>query len=203
MFLTGAQVIACNLLSDFEQKEETMEEKERVIDVETNEEDIIIEEVDKIKEELSNNGDIKLQFYEKLRKKLRKKLPPSGKLEKISDYLFLLPDFFVLLTRLLLDDRVTTKTKGFILGVVSYVILPIDIIPDFIPVIGFIDDLILVVFALDQILKHTDEKILEENWSGELGLLLTIKNIMGIADQAVSHRVMHKIKRFLNRMKNK
>ncbi|MCB5230163.1 MAG: YkvA family protein [Candidatus Cloacimonas sp.] len=180
-----------------------MEEKERVIDVETNEEDIIIEEVDKIKEELSNNGDIKLQFYEKLRKKLRKKLPPSGKLEKISDYLFLLPDFFVLLTRLLLDDRVTTKTKGFILGVVSYVILPIDIIPDFIPVIGFIDDLILVVFALDQILKHTDEKILEENWSGELGLLLTIKNIMGIADQAVSHRVMHKIKRFLNRMKNK
>jgi uncharacterized membrane protein YkvA (DUF1232 family) len=182
-----------------------MEDKDKIIDVEGVEEivdDVIIEEIDKIKEELSANGDQrKLQFYEKLRKKLKGKFPPSGSYEKISDFLFLLPDFFVLLTRLLLDDRVTVKTKGFILGVVSYLILPIDIIPDFIPVIGFVDDLILVVFALDQILKYTDQQVLEDNWSGEVSLLNAIKNVMNIADKAVSHRILQKIKNYLQRIK--
>jgi hypothetical protein len=58
-----------------------------------------------------------------------------------------------------------------------------------------------VVFALDQILKFTDEKVLEDNWSGEIGLLMTVKNILDIADQAVSQRVIYKIKSFLGKIK--
>jgi uncharacterized membrane protein YkvA (DUF1232 family) len=164
--------------------------------------DVSDEEFEEVKQEIFvDTGEKKLQFYEKLRDSLQKKMPKKGAFSKITDYIFLLPDFFILLCRLLMDNRVTNKTKGFILAVIAYVMLPIDIIPDFVPVIGFLDDMILVVFALDQILKYTDEDILLENWSGKADLLLTVRNILDIVDQAVSQRLLYKIKGFLHKIK--
>ncbi|MBW6516610.1 MAG: DUF1232 domain-containing protein [Candidatus Cloacimonetes bacterium] len=164
--------------------------------------DVPEEKFEEVKATIARDpGKKKLQFYEKLREKFASKIPQDGTLNRISDFLFLLPDFFILLCRLLMEDRVTNQTKAFILGVIAYVMLPIDIIPDFIPIVGFIDDLILVVFALDQILKHTDEQILIDNWSGKGDLLLTIRNVLDIADRAVSQRVLIKIKAFLHKIK--
>ena len=164
--------------------------------------DIPVEEIMKLKEEIAADpGRKKLLFYEKLREKFAAKIPEDSQFKRVSDYLFLLPDFFILLCRLLMEERVTNQTKAFILGVLAYVMLPIDIIPDFIPVVGFLDDLILVVFALDQILKSTDEQILLANWSGKGNLLLTIRNILDIADRAVSQRILVKIKVLLKKIR--
>jgi|SRR5690554_2001441 uncharacterized membrane protein YkvA (DUF1232 family) len=184
--------------------------KNPIVDVETIKEEIvedavqevIDEDIRKIKEEIIADPGIKrLLFYEKLRKKFAGKMTEDRKLNKLSDYLFLLPDFFILLCRLLMEERVTNQTKAFIIGVIAYIMLPIDIIPDFIPVIGFVDDLILVVFALDQILKQTDEKIIIANWSGRRDFLQTIENIMDIANRAVSHRILMKIKGILRKFR--
>ena len=164
--------------------------------------DVIVEDFEKVKESIAHDpGPKKLMFYEKLRARFAGKIPQDGRMNKISDYLFLLPDYFILLCRLLMEERVTNQTKAFILGVIAYVMLPIDIIPDFIPVVGFVDDLILVVFALDQIMKHTDNQILIDNWSGNRDFLMTIKNIMDIADRAISQRVLIKVKAFLHKIK--
>lgn len=163
--------------------------------------DVDFDELEKVKEEVAKDEKKRFQFYEKLRSKLADKAPKSGMMSKITDYLFLLPDFFMLLCRLMVDDRVENKTKGFILGVIGYVILPIDIIPDFIPVIGFVDDLIIVVYALDQILKYTDEQILLDNWSGKGDLILSIRKIIAVVDSAVGQKIIMKIKSFLAKSK--
>ena len=184
--------------------------KEPIVDVEAIKEEIvedavqevIEEDLQKVKEEIINDpGTKRLLFYEKLREKFAGKITEEKKLKKVSDYLFLLPDFFILLCRLLMEDRVTNQTKAFILGVIAYVMLPIDIIPDFIPVIGFVDDLILVVFALDQIMKQTDEEIILANWSGRSDFILTVRNVIDIANKAVSHRILIKIKGILRKFR--
>ena len=178
-----------------EKIDEIVIEPEIIQDVSDEEFEEVVQEV------VTDSGEKKLQFYEKLRGMLEKKMPKNGVFGKITDYLFLLPDFFIMLCRMLMDNRVTNKTKGFILAVIAYVMLPIDIIPDFIPVIGFLDDLILVVFALDQILKYTDEEVLIDNWSGKTDLLLTLRNVLDIVDQAVSQRILYKIKGFLHKIR--
>lgn len=55
------------------------------------------------------------------------------------------------------NPAVPKSAKLTILGALGYLILPIDVIPDFIPVIGLVDDASVIAFALYQVLSHIDE----------------------------------------------
>ncbi|MCZ2845676.1 MAG: YkvA family protein [Candidatus Bathyarchaeota archaeon] len=56
------------------------------------------------------------------------------------------------------DPEVPTKSKLTIAGALGYLILPVDLIPDMIPVVGFTDDLAIIVFAVYQISSHISEE---------------------------------------------
>lgn len=56
------------------------------------------------------------------------------------------------------DSEVPTKAKLTIAGALGYLILPLDVIPDIIPVVGFTDDLTLIIYALYQVSSHISEK---------------------------------------------
>jgi len=60
------------------------------------------------------------------------------------------------------DPRVPWYAKVLIAAIVSYTLSPIDLIPDFIPVIGYADDLILVPAGIYLVLKMIPEEVLEE-----------------------------------------
>ena len=51
------------------------------------------------------------------------------------------------------------KAKLTIAGALGYLILPLDIIPDFIPIIGFTDDFAVIAYAIFRIIKHIDDDI--------------------------------------------
>lgn len=57
----------------------------------------------------------------------------------------------LLLYYALKSDKVTAKEKAIIVGALGYFILPLDIIPDIIPVLGYTDDAALLVFAINQL----------------------------------------------------
>jgi len=111
----------------------------------------------------------------------------------------LLPDFFVLVTRLALDKRVPTKRKLMMGGIIAYMMMPIDIIPDFIPILGHVDDMVLLVMGLNMVLNDTDQKVLEDNWSGEGNILQIMQKITANAEKFLDKNVLQRIKKWLGK----
>ncbi|MGE3909400.1 MAG: YkvA family protein [Chloroflexota bacterium] len=60
------------------------------------------------------------------------------------------------------DPRVPWYARLFVAGVVAYALSPIDLIPDFIPVIGYLDDLVLVPLGIALALRMVPRPVLEE-----------------------------------------
>jgi len=159
------------------------------------------EEQDKLQDKIIDMDEKKLKFYEDLREKAQgwtsQKTGKTG--NTLAEYLFMLPDFFILLTRLATDKRVPTKKKAMVAGIIAYMIMPFDLIPDFIPIIGHIDDLVLVVLGLNMVLNDIDDKILLDNWSGEAKLLEVLQKVSATAEKFLDKNILSKIKKFLNK----
>ncbi len=77
-----------------------------------------------------------------------------------------IPDCLVLFKRLLADGRVSPARKLALAVLVAYLAFPIDLIPDFIPVAGQLDDAILVALILGVVLRGGGPSLLEEHWPG-------------------------------------
>jgi uncharacterized membrane protein YkvA (DUF1232 family) len=84
------------------------------------------------------------------------------------------PDCLVLFKRLLADPRVEWWRKALLVLVIVYLASPIDLVPDFIPVAGQLDDAILVVIALRVLLRGSGPRLLAEHWPGPRQSLLVI-----------------------------
>jgi uncharacterized membrane protein YkvA (DUF1232 family) len=161
-------------------------------------------------EVIDNKGDEqisekKLKFYENLREKItRYATDKTGeKGGKFTEYVLALPDFFILLCRLAVDKRVNTSQKLMIGGIIAYVISPIDIIPDFIPIIGYVDDVVLVVFGLNIILNDLDNQIILDNWSGKQDVLELLQKITSTAEDFLNKNVLKKIKKLVSKFDKK
>ncbi len=135
-------------------------------------------------------------FYERLRKHLARY---GNRRHPIMEYLFLLPDLFILILRLIVEKRIPLRFRIFIGSIIGYLLLPIDIIPDFIPFIGYIDDLLIVVFGLNTILNDVDPSVLEQNWSGDRDLLLSIREITEQAYRFVGKKNLDKIRGWIHK----
>jgi uncharacterized membrane protein YkvA (DUF1232 family) len=76
------------------------------------------------------------------------------------------PDCVVLFKRLLGDPRVPRRRKALLVACVAYLAMPFDLVPDFIPVAGQLDDAIIVVLALRAVLRGGGRGLLAEHWPG-------------------------------------
>jgi uncharacterized membrane protein YkvA (DUF1232 family) len=76
------------------------------------------------------------------------------------------PDCVVLFKRLLGDRRVSWWRKALLAALIAYLATPIDLVPDFIPVAGQLEDAIIVALALRTVLRSSGESLLREHWPG-------------------------------------
>lgn len=76
------------------------------------------------------------------------------------------PDCIVLFRCLIRDPRVPRRRKLLLYALIGYLALPFDIVPDFIPVAGQIDDLIVVALVLRSVLRGGGEALVREHWPG-------------------------------------
>ena len=90
-----------------------------------------------------------------------------------------IPDCIVLVTRLLRDDRVPRRSKALLVALAAYLAMPFDLVPDFIPVAGQLDDAIVVALALRHLVRTSDLAILYENWPGPERSLDVLVRIVG------------------------
>ena len=138
------------------------------------------------------------RFYDKIRHSISRYLDSKGGMvEKGGEYLLLVPDLFMLLWRLVNDPRVNSKNKMMLGSGLAYYIFPFDVIPEgFIGPIGFLDDLVLGVYMLNNMLSDTDAAILREHWSGEEDVLAMIQRVLNAADNLVGSEILKKFTKF-------
>ncbi|MEV4688672.1 YkvA family protein [Microbacterium sp. LWH3-1.2] len=89
----------------------------------------------------------------------------------------LVADVVVLLKRLIVDPEVPRATRWWLGGLLAYLLLPIDLVPDFIPVLGYADDAIIVAIALRYAIRTAGTPAIERWWPGTpegLGSLLSL-----------------------------
>jgi uncharacterized membrane protein YkvA (DUF1232 family) len=78
----------------------------------------------------------------------------------------LVPDLARLLTRLARDRTIPLRVRARIYLAILYNVQPINLIPDFIPVIGLLDNVVVTAWAIRSTVKHTDDKIIARHWPG-------------------------------------
>ena len=77
-----------------------------------------------------------------------------------------IPDCLVLLRRLLADEAVPRRAKLLLWGLIAYIAMPIDLVPDVIPVVGLLDDAMIVAVVLRAVLRTAGPGLLREHWPG-------------------------------------
>lgn len=77
----------------------------------------------------------------------------------------LIPDCVILCSRLLRDPRMPRRKKALLVALAGYLALPFDLVPDFIPVAGQLDDVIIVALVLRKMLRG-EESLVREHWPG-------------------------------------
>ena len=94
-----------------------------------------------------------------------------------------IPAYLRLLGGLLLDRRVSTLDKALVAGAMAYVVSPIDLIPDSIPFLGEVDDVFVMMLALQRLVSHAGRDVLLDHWRGDPAELddLNVKEIIGAA----------------------
>ena len=113
-----------------------------------------------------------------------------AKYRRAAEILLFLPDFVVLIFRLLRDPRVPTASKAKMALFIVYLVSPIDLIPDFIPVIGQLDDLVAAVYVVRDILKSTPQEVVLEHWSGPGDVIKTTQVVLDVAGEVLGKNVL-------------
>ena len=101
------------------------------------------------------------------REKGRSRAPRAGAKRTVLHYVRQLPHFLRLLFGLITDPRVAIVDKLLVFGAIAYIVTPIDLIPDFIPFIGEVDDVYLLVIALQRLISNAGRFVLLDHWGGD------------------------------------
>ena len=103
----------------------------------------------------------------------------AGRREDARALATFIPDCIVLLYRLLRDPRVPRRRKLLLAGLVGYLALPFDLVPNFIPVAGQLDDALVVAFVLRRFLRSGGEPLVREHWPGQERSLALVLRLAG------------------------
>jgi uncharacterized membrane protein YkvA (DUF1232 family) len=120
-------------------------------------------------------------------------VPPGGKSVQgrklIQDTILVVPNIVKLVGRLLADPRVPRRSKIALGAAAAYVASPIDLVPDIIPVIGWADDILFLLMAVDGLITRSGPEIVEEHWDGPVDLLTLIEDVLSLARGIVPGKI--------------
>jgi len=108
-----------------------------------------------------------------------------------------IPAYLRLLGGLLRDPRVSRVDKALVVGAIAYVVMPIDVIPDFIPFLGQLDDVYVLIFALHRLVKRAGIDVVEDHWEGDPAELSlgNMQSVLGAAALFLPPAIRRRLRR--------
>ena len=100
---------------------------------------------------------------------------PESPRHTLREIALFLPNFVILLKRLVSDPRVPRKSKLILGATIVYLVSPIDVVPDFVPGLGQLDDVVVALLALHSILNRVDDEVVLEHWPGNENVIRMIR----------------------------
>jgi uncharacterized membrane protein YkvA (DUF1232 family) len=104
--------------------------------------------------------------------------PPGG---IVPEALRLVPDTLVVLKRLATDPALPRGVRVRLWLLFAYLAIPFDLVPDFLPLVGMVDDAILVLFTIRSVIRRAGPEALRRHWPGTPEGLATLARAAGIA----------------------
>lgn len=104
----------------------------------------------------------------------------SGSPMTLREAMRLLPDVVRLLRRLSTDPALPRSLRWRLLLLIGYLALPIDLVPDFVPVAGYADDVLLVAWVLRSVVRRAGPEALDRHWPGSPQGLAVVRRLAGL-----------------------
>jgi uncharacterized membrane protein YkvA (DUF1232 family) len=103
----------------------------------------------------------------------------AGRGAVVRDVARFIPDCVALVRDLLRDPRVPRRHKRLLGVLIGYLALPFDLVPDFIPIAGHLDDALVVALALRVVLRGSGSALVREHWRGPESSLAVVLRFAG------------------------
>ncbi len=92
---------------------------------------------------------------------------PQGSRGALREGLLLLPNLARLIWGLARDSRVSLVDKALVVGALAYFVMPLDFVPDVIPIFGELDDAAVLFLTVRRLLRRTNSEVIAAHWKGD------------------------------------
>lgn len=127
----------------------------------------------------------------------RRRSPRRGEKRRVLRAIRELPRYMRLLGGLMADRRVSTGDKTLVALAIAYVVAPVDAIPDLVPFLGQVDDVFILMTAVQRLIANAGRKVLRDHWTGDPQELeeLNVARVLGSAGFFLPAKMRKKLRR--------
>jgi len=97
------------------------------------------------------------------------------------EFINLIPSFIKLMYHLVKDPQVDIADKATLGAAIAYIFSPLDLVPDFIPFLGQVDDAFIAAIALQRLINSAGQDIIKEYWDGNMKVFESLQNAVEAA----------------------
>ena len=114
---------------------------------------------------------------------------PRTPLQLLGEATLAVPQLVLLLGRLLRDPLVPRRHKLGLGVALGYVAIPVDLIPDMVPVIGQVDDVIVAAFAVHRLMSAVPREVRQSYWEGSEDVFDLVESLVEWLAEMVPSRI--------------
>ena len=111
----------------------------------------------------------------------------------LKECLLLLPRLSGLVYRLMKDPRVIRADRVLVAAVLAYVVTPADLLPDFIPFTGYLDDLLALSLVILRLIDNSGEFVVRQHWRGSADVIRRVRQIASLSEIFLPEKVAREL----------
>lgn len=127
--------------------------------------------------------------------------PRTGMKRSVMRVIRQIPSYLRLLAGLIGDRRVSRVDRLLVIGALAYIVSPLDFIPDLVPFLGEVDDVFLLMLALQRMVERAGIRVLRDHWRGDPAELddLNLGRVLAAAGFFLPPRMRRRLRRMAGR----